>query len=538
MHHRHGEKKRVNMALRVVENLNEFELEILIEAAESFPLEESETKGYRLRTALDQLKSELAFRRESPLLPLDECPTPEQDYTKGLEPKEREAIQALLRLKRPFNLMLCGSPKDILLGLTKSLCQEAGQKAFVLKDESDNRFDVAVSKCAEEGSILVYSLTNNTLWPHDGTNRETLFQTSLEAGARFVLLCEDYIRQLPKERNWACFIAETRFEQYACASLVAQLSSVGQGNIPRRYLTSIEHSPSLNSLKLLPEIMEKLITEDADAVCTLIDMAMKAKSLRNTRKPVSEEIRWVSGDDYSLDLLNTTVDPKLVLDMTGVAKRKDGARILFSGPSGTGKTELAKYLAHELKVPLIQRRADELMHYKLGATERAIRDSFRQAYDEGAILFLDEFENLVQQRREGINASIIEMTTTTILAELDRYRGLFIACTNHLGAIDRAMLRRFTLKVNFMPLRPKDRAQAYNRYLSRFGGELSPSEQERLVRLEDLSLGDIGNILRRLELMSGIPGYETAEKSEVILMLAQEVALRCGKESPRIGFSA
>jgi hypothetical protein len=104
--------------------------------------------------------------------------------------------------------------------------------------------------------------------------------------------------------------------------------------------------------------------------------------------------------------------------------------------------------------------------------------------------------------------------------------------------IDRAMLRRFTLKVNFMPLRPKDRERAYDRYLAKFGGELSLSEHERLMKLAGLSLGDIGNILRRLELMSGIPGYETAEKSEVIGMLAQEVALRLGKESPRIGFSA
>jgi SpoVK/Ycf46/Vps4 family AAA+-type ATPase len=273
-------------------------------------------------------------------------------------------------------------------------------------------------------------------------------------------------------------------------------------------------------------------------MCTLIDMATKAKVQGKKRKPVSEEIRWVSGDDYSLDLLNTTMDPSLVLAMTDAAKRKDGARILFSGPSGTGKTELAKYLAHELKVPLIQRRADELMRYRLGASERAIRDSFRQAYDEGAILFLDEFENLVQQRREGNNASIIEMTTTTILAELDRYRGLFVACTNHPDVIDRAMLRRFTLKVNFMPLRPKDRERAYYRYLAKFGGELNLSEQGQLSRLEGLSLGDIGNILRRLELMSGIPSYETAQKSEVIGMLAQEVALRLGKESPRIGFPA
>ena len=526
------------MAPKLLENFDEFELEALIEAAESSPVDEDEDKIYRLRKGIHLLKAELVSRRETKILSLDDCPTPEQDYSTALEPKEREAIQALLRLDVPFNLMLCGSPVDILRGLTKSLCQEAHRKAFVIKDGSGSRFEEALQHSADEGSIFVFSQTSDTRWPHDSASRDNLFMQSLEAGAWFILLCEEGIRMLPKGRNWSCLIAETRYDRHACESLVARLSSGGQGNIPRRYLSRIESTPNLKSLKLLPEITEKLIAEDTDALCALIDMATKAKVLRKKRKLVSEEIRWVSGNDYSLDLLNTTVDPTLVLAMTSAARSKDGVRVLFAGPSGTGKTELAKYLAHELKLPLIQRRADELMRYRLGATEQAIRDSFRQAYDEGAILFLDEFENLVQQRREGSNASIIEMTTTTILAELDRYRGLLVACTNHAEVIDRAMLRRFTLKVNFLPLRPADRARAYNRYLSRFGGELIPSEQERLARLEGLSLGDIGNILRSLELMSGIPGYECAEKSKVIGMLVQEVTLRCGKESPRIGFSA
>lgn len=526
------------MTPKLLENFDEFELEALIAAAESSPLDEDEDKNYRLRKGIHQLKAELASRRETTLLSLYDCPTSEQDYRAALEPKEGEAIRALLSLDVPFNLMLCGSPIDVLLGLTKSLCQEARQKAFVIKDVSGNHFDEALRQSSEEGSIFVFSQTNETPWPHNDPNRETLFQKSLEAGAQFVLLCEEGIRKLPRSRNWSCLIAETRRDRNECELLVARLSSGSQGNIPRRYLSSIECNPDLKSLKLIPGITEKLIGENTDAMCTLIDMATKAKDQRRERKPVGEEIRWVTGDNYSLDLLNTSEDPTLVRAMTDVAKRKDGIRILFAGPSGTGKTELAKYLAHELKLPLIQRRSDELMRYKLGETERAIKEAFRQAYDEGAILFLDEFENLVLQRREGNNASIIEMTTATILAELDRYRGLFIACTNHLEVIDRAMLRRFTLKVNFMPLRPKDRARAYNRYLSRFGGGLAPSEQERLVRLEGLSLGDIGNILRRLELMTGIPGYEAVEKNDVIGMLAQEVALRCGKESPRIGFSA
>jgi len=526
------------MAFRLLETFDEFDLEALIEAASSSPFEEDEQKNYCLRKGIRELQSELVARRETTILSLDEYPTPVMDYSTALEPKEQEAIRALLRLPVPCNLMLCGSPIPILLGLTKSICQEARQKAFLIRDESGSRFEKALRHSADEGAIFVFSQTSDTRWPHDRASREDLFQQSIESGARFILLCEEGIRKLPKSRNWTCLIAETRYERNACESLVAQLSSGSKGNIPRRYLSSIEGSPDLKSIKLLPEIAKKLIAEDTDAVCTLIDMATKAKVQRNKRKPVSEEIRWVSGDDYSLDLLNTSVDPALVLAMTDAAKRKNGARILFSGPSGTGKTELAKYLAHELKLPLIQRRSDELMHYRLGATERAIRDSFRQAYDEGAILFLDEFENLVQQRREGANASIIEMTTTTILAELDRYRGLFVACTNHPEVIDRAMLRRFTLKVNFLPLRSEDRARAYDRYLSKFGGELDPSEKERLERLEGLSLGDIGNILRSLELMSGIPGWEAAEKGKVLGMLAQEVSLRCGKESPRIGFGA
>ncbi len=145
------------MAPKLLEEFDEFELEALIEAAESSPFEEDQDKNFRLRKGIHQLKAELVPEGKRCSVRSMTVP-PEQDYAAALEPKEREAIRALLTTEVAFNLMLCGSPIDILLGLTKSLCQEAHQKAFTINRSNGlgNRFDEALRHSADEGSIFVF----------------------------------------------------------------------------------------------------------------------------------------------------------------------------------------------------------------------------------------------------------------------------------------------------------------------------------------------------------------------------------------------
>jgi len=87
----------------------------------------------------------------------------------------------------------------------------------------------------------------------------------------------------------------------------------------------------------------------------------------------------VESGHYHVDLINADVPLNEVLAVMRAGTGKKGARLLMSGESGAGKTEYAKYLARELGAPLRQRRASDLLHWRLGMYERLIHREFVEA---------------------------------------------------------------------------------------------------------------------------------------------------------------
>ena len=126
------------------------------------------------------------------------------------------------------------------------------------------------------------------------------------------------------------------------------------------------------------------------------------------------KVNSVSRDTkYSLEGLNIRSSSNLervlktVKDFSNSidAKSADSIKnmnILLYGPSGTGKTEFAKHLASVLDKDLLVKRGSDLLDMYVGGTEKNIRDAFRQAEAEKAILFIDEFEGLIGARETAL----------------------------------------------------------------------------------------------------------------------------------------
>ncbi|VTR97867.1 dna-binding protein : AAA ATPase central domain protein OS=Planctomyces limnophilus (strain ATCC 43296 / DSM 3776 / IFAM 1008 / 290) GN=Plim_2108 PE=4 SV=1: AAA [Gemmata massiliana] len=123
--------------------------------------------------------------------------------------------------------------------------------------------------------------------------------------------------------------------------------------------------------------------------------------------------------------------------------------ILLYGPPGCGKTQLARYVAAELSLPLITARTDSLISSYLGSTSKNIRQLFDHAASRPCVLFLDEFDALAKMRDDGRELGELKRVVISLLQNIDALGTdhVLIAATNHEHLLDPAIWRRFHYKL-------------------------------------------------------------------------------------------
>jgi len=120
--------------------------------------------------------------------------------------------------------------------------------------------------------------------------------------------------------------------------------------------------------------------------------------------------------------------------------------ILFSGPSGTGKTLMAKALAGETGLNLISISGPILFSKWLGESEKALHEIFKKAKQSApCILFFDEIDALVPKRGGVSEAGVVERMASQLFNELDNLSDLsqvvVLGATNRKDLLDPALLR-------------------------------------------------------------------------------------------------
>jgi SpoVK/Ycf46/Vps4 family AAA+-type ATPase len=142
-------------------------------------------------------------------------------------------------------------------------------------------------------------------------------------------------------------------------------------------------------------------------------------------------------------------DGAAVLGAVGSA----GVRLLFRGPSGTGKTLAARTLAGVLGLDLYAVDIASVVDRYLGVTEQNLDRLFSRAEETGAALLLDEGDALMTQRTavQSSNDRYANLETNFLLQRLESFDGLLVVTTNAGKRIDSAFERRMDVVVDFGP---------------------------------------------------------------------------------------
>lgn len=128
-----------------------------------------------------------------------------------------------------------------------------------------------------------------------------------------------------------------------------------------------------------------------------------------------------------------------------------GLIVLFSGPSGTGKTLAAEVLAKALKKPLFRVDLGLLVSKYIGETEKNLNALFDAHKTTDTILLFDEADALFGKRTEvkSSHDRYANLETSYLLDRIEEYQGIVLLTSNFTKNIDSAYIRRFSYVVDF-----------------------------------------------------------------------------------------
>ena len=250
--------------------------------------------------------------------------------------------------------------------------------------------------------------------------------------------------------------------------------------------------------------------------------------------------RLLPSKDYSLEGLNLKGDIGLdrIVDSVRAfqSEQEQGVKdpdrprmnLLLWGPPGTGKTEFIKYLGQTLGTKVVVKMGSDLLSMWVGGTEQNIKDAFREAEEEKAILFLDEIDGLVQDR-SGASRSWEVTQVNELLYQMENFKGVMVGATNFMDNLDQAIMRRFTFKLQFDYLDEAGKRLFFKRM---FKAKLTDTEAAQLAEVRNLAPGDFRTVRQSMYYLGG-----TVTNAQRIAELAKESSVkRDTKKAGKIGF--
>ena len=474
------------------------------------------------------------------------------------------AVQ-LLKSKNACNILLYGAPGAGKTEYAKALIKQAGLKMTTYKNElevsdKDDADAKALSRLncylslKKEDSVLVVDEAENVLQ----TREFSFFGMSLSSSQKGTVN-----KMLETSENKCIFIVNYTTEMDE-STLRRFTYSIKFQAMPKETLRSIAAE------KLKPLNMPAVLKNDILDMCgkykitgASVDNVVKAISSLDYQKGKEDKVhkdiksvleanssllygkkkmRDAVKKSYDLSVLNTSVSATEIIEMLKIAElykkenqneeNSEGVRMLFYGLSGTGKTELARYISTVLGKPLLLKRCSDLLGPYVGQTERLIAEAFEEAETTDSILLFDEADSFFADRA-GAKQSWERTQVNEFLTQMEEFSGICICTTNLRKIMDSAMQRRFHIITEFKALNEDGITTLLKSFFGKY--KFNDGQIQKLAKFNTVTPGDFGSLKSRMRF---IPQEKLNSEYVVNELLKIQDEKRMNGGGAKIGFAS
>lgn len=361
------------------------------------------------------------------------------------------------------------TPKDVDFSMLRTVLKNR-EKTIIVYDEAEDFFrrdristlsKTKVNLYLEENTIPVIWTTNSIDCMESSYLRRFTYVCHIEDMPRDIYtkilnkLCKEYHIKLTKELKYVCTENEI---------------SIG---IVKKALDNYKLTNTNNIDNIIDNIVElQKLQQDEDV-----------KILENENKNLNKL-------QFDPKLLNTSDDLDEFCKKIKKLKRYDFSLLLY-GVSGGGKSFYGEYLAKQLNLKVIKKKASDLESMYVGETEKNIAKIFKDARETKSVLIIDEGDYFISDRNKHYQTWETSRTEE-MLQQIENHIYPVIFTTNLMENIDKAAMRRFTYKTKFDYLTREQFDIAWKDFFPK-------AELPKEVHLSKLCPGDFATVYKRAE---------------------------------------